>query len=54
MNDEKQVPMPKKACMMTLMFPVTTDEACVVIKHAIDDILADLKEKRVTFQIVET
>jgi len=54
MENDKPVPMPKKACMMTLMFPVTTDEACLVIKHAIDDILDDLKEKRVTFQIVET
>lgn len=54
MENGQPVPMPKKACMITIMFPVTTDEASLVIKHAIDDILADLKEKRVTFQIVET
>jgi hypothetical protein len=54
MENEKPVSMPKKACMITIMFPPVTDEAAVVIKHAIDEILADLKEKRVTFQIVET
>jgi hypothetical protein len=46
--------MPKRACMMSIVFAITTDEAAIVIKHAIDDVVSDIKEKRVTFQIIES
>jgi hypothetical protein len=46
--------MPKRACMITIAFAITTDEAALVIKHAIDDVVSDIKEKRLTFQIIES
>lgn len=53
--DEKQTPpMPKKACMITLMFPVEDDTDALIIKQGVDVLIKDMKEKRFTFQIVET
>jgi hypothetical protein len=46
--------MPKRACMITLVFAITTDEAAIIIKHAIEDVVSDIKEKRMTFQIIDS
>lgn len=54
MENPQEVPMPKKACMITLMFPVTDDKEAMAIKLLINSAIDDLKEKRFTFQIVET
>lgn len=53
--DEKQgIAMPKKACMMTVMFGIEDDKIALDIKHLIDEAIKDIKEKRFTFQIIET
>lgn len=54
MDAPQNNPMPKKACMITLMFPVTDDKAAIDIKQQLDVIIKDIKDKRFTFQIVET
>ena len=46
--------MPKKACMINIMFPVETDDEALEVKKHIDDVLTDKKDKRYTFQIVES
>jgi len=54
--DDKQAlePMPKKACMVTLMFGVTHDTEALEVKKAIDEAVKDIEKKRFTFQIIET
>jgi len=47
-------PMPKKSCMITLMFAIDTDKEALDIKQHIDNAIAAIKEKRYTFQIIET
>lgn len=46
--------MPKKACVITLMFPVKGDTEALAVKQILDDAIVDMKEKRYTFQITET
>jgi len=45
--------MPKKACMISLMFAVESDEIALAIKHKIDEVLPNIEKKRYTFQITE-
>ena len=54
--DEKSqsTPMPKKACVITLMFPVEDDTDALAVKQVLDDAIKDVKDKRYTFQITET
>ncbi len=47
-------PMPKKSCMITLMFPVTDDSEALAVKKVIDETIKDIKEKRYKFEIIET
>jgi hypothetical protein len=54
MENAQPVPMPKKACMITIMFAVTDDKFAVEIKRRIDEAVQDIEEKRYTFQITET
>jgi thymidylate synthase len=54
MENDKAIVMPKKACMITLMFPVTDDKLALEIKTRINDAIQDIPEKRYTFQITET
>jgi len=55
MDEKSQItPMPKKACVITLMFPVENDTDALAIKQVLDDTIKDMKEKRYTFQITET
>lgn len=50
-------PMPpepmKKACQITIMFPVKDDDYALRVKAAIDAVVHDVKEKRYTFNITE-
>lgn len=46
--------MPKKACVINLMFECTDDKQAFAVKEAIDAIVKDIQQKRFTFQIVET
>ena len=54
MNEVEKQPMPKKACMITLMFPVKDDAEGLAVKQVLDDAIKDITEKRYTFQITET
>jgi len=46
--------MPKKACVINLMFECIDDQQAFNIKSQIDTIIKDIPQKRFTFQIVET
>ena len=54
MDETSKITMPKKSCMITLMFPVKDDAEGLVVKQVLDDAIKDFKEKRYTFQINET
>ncbi len=47
-------PMPKKSCMITLMFGITDDSEALAVKKVIDDAMKDVQEKRYKFEIIET
>lgn len=54
MDEQKQqTDIPKKSCMITVMFGIETDEQALDVKQQVDDALKNLKEKRYTFQINE-
>jgi hypothetical protein len=54
MDIPPQVPMPKKSCLINLMFAIEDDKEALAIKEQIDAAIAKIKDKRYTFQIVET
>jgi len=54
MDATQNIPMPKKACMITIMFPVTDDKEAMDVKQHIDNAIVGIKDKRFTFQIIET
>jgi len=54
MENPPQQPMPKKACMITLMYGIANDKEALDIKAVIDNAIKDIKEKRFTFQIIES
>ncbi len=43
----------KKACQITLMFPVMDDAEAMHIKARVDVVVNDIKEKRYNFSISE-
>ena len=45
--------MPKRSCMINLMFAIENDAEALAVKSAIDEAVKDMKEKRYTFQITE-
>ncbi len=45
--------MPKRSCMINLMFAIENDAEALAVKQAIDDAVKEIKEKRYTFQITE-
>lgn len=47
------IPIPKKSCMITLMFACANDEEALAVKAEIDKATAGIKEKRYSFQIDE-
>lgn len=54
MDGQPQITMPKKACMINLMFAIDNDKEALTIKELIDNAVKDIKDKRYTFQIVES
>jgi len=54
MENAQLPPMPKKSCLINLMFAIEDDKDALIIKEQIDTAIAHIKEKRYTFQIVET
>ena len=50
----KDCAMPKKACMITLMFGIENDQQAIDLKAIIDEAVKDVKDKRYTFQIQES
>ena len=54
MDETSKITMPKKSCMITLMFPVTGDTEALAVKQVLDDAIKDITDKRYTFQINET
>ena len=54
MDGVPQQPMPKKSCMVTIMFPIDSNEEAMAAKEYFDNAVREMKEKRYTFQIVET
>ncbi|GAI95020.1 unnamed protein product [marine sediment metagenome] len=51
---QQQQPMPKKSCMITIMFGIEDDKKALDIKEVIDNAVKDIDPKRYTFQISET
>jgi len=49
----EQTPMPKKSCMITIMFGIENDTEALAVKEKLDDALKDIKEKRYSFGINE-
>lgn len=49
----EQTPMPKKSCVVTIMFPIEDDAEALKIKAVVDEAVKDMKDKRYTFQITE-
>ena len=45
--------MPKKSCMITLMFGIDNDQQALDVKKQVDVIVKDIKDKRYNFQINE-
>lgn len=52
-EEPKKTPMPKKSCMITVMFGIENDSEALDVKQTIDEALKDIEDKRYTFQINE-
>jgi len=48
-----KIPIPKRSCMITLMFEVKDDTQAYNINGAITELVKDIDPKRYTFQIDE-
>ncbi|GAI91549.1 unnamed protein product [marine sediment metagenome] len=44
---------PKRSCMITLMFGIDNDAQALAVKKVIDDAVKNIEEKRYTFQLNE-
>lgn len=49
----EKTPMPKKSCVITLMFAIKDDAEALAVKAKMNEIVKDLEEKRYSFQITE-
>lgn len=54
MEENQKESMPKKSCMVTLMFGIETDAEALALKKVIDEQVKNIEKKRYTFQINET
>jgi hypothetical protein len=54
MDKPPEITMPKKACVINLMFECPEDAQAFAIKESIGNLIKDIPQKRFTFQIVET
>ena len=46
-------PVPKRNCLITLMFAIESDAEALAIKKVIDEAVKNIKDKRYTFQLNE-
>jgi len=53
MEAEPTREMPKRSCMINLMFAIDNDAEALAVKAEIDKAIKDIKEKRYTFQLNE-
>ena len=53
MESEPIKPMPKRSCLITLMFAIESDAEALHVKKIIDEAVKNIKEKRYTFQLNE-
>lgn len=53
-NLPPQKPLPKKSCIITLMFAIESDKDALDIKQQFNEVVKDIKDKRFTFQIIES
>lgn len=61
MNDKPDIlqtpqlnPMPKRACIITIMFGIDTDDVALKVKQAVDNAVKDIEQKKYLFQITES
>lgn len=54
MDNTNPKPMPKRSCIITIMFGIKDDKEAIDIKEKIDAALEHIEEKRYNFQINET
>lgn len=54
MESPPKAPMPKKYCMITLMFPIEDSKKAIEIKSVIDEAVKDIEDKRFRFEINES
>jgi len=54
MEQSQSTPPSKKGVIINLMFSVSNDKEALDIKQLIDNAIVAIKEKRYTFQIVES
>ena len=52
MDDDKNIQKPS-VCHIDVIFPVTSDEQAIEVKHCISEALKDIDKKRFTFQIID-
>ncbi|KKN03558.1 hypothetical protein LCGC14_1106500 [marine sediment metagenome] len=53
MDEKEKEPMPKKSCMITLMFEIEDDAEALALKKVIDEHVKNIEKKRYNFQINE-
>ncbi|MBA7546027.1 hypothetical protein ES705_38410 [subsurface metagenome] len=52
MNEQTPTePMPKKSCIVTLMFEIKQDAEALAVKKVIDEAIKDIEKKRYNFAI---
>jgi hypothetical protein len=61
MNDTPNIPqapqlpsMPKRACIITIMFGIESDDTALKVKQAVDNAVKDIEQKKYLFQITES
>jgi hypothetical protein len=47
-------PMPKKSCLLTVMFPIDDDQEAIDVKKVVNEALLPYTDKRITMQINES
>lgn len=51
MTEENTRPQPQEICTMRIMFPVTSDEQAISYKKKINDVLSDIPNARIEFNL---
>ena len=54
MESQPIKPIPKRSCIITIMFAIETDADALHVKEIIDKAVENIEEKRYTFQINES